>query len=507
MWGLLVAGPTMTGCRVNDNDVKRWGSTEHGPDKLVAVVTHDKYEWPLRVEAGLELLGMRPRNGRRIGINRLVDATAQMGVEDRKRFLAELLPGLIAGIQRAPGNDPAGDPSIPFKDGAMALLTYDKVQLIADDDARKKVTDALIDWLEHDFERRLDNTSQMFGLEQMVRALGSPAVKGFPALITTDSTKFDRIASLVADFGDPETREAAGRKLVELARFTNSSAWIEKTKPVVDEANRASKLNPTPQQREAQLKQYQDEALTKVFASLKKIGTRAAVEYCLEVAVDKAQDPKRRQAALAALEGRLDKNNAGDIEKVLALAAQDDTPDEVRDIAFLRVGEMPREQVVDKLYGLFSAKKWKVRWVAADTVLKMSSTDQLDEFMSKLPGGAATGFAIGEPLKYGDAIGRMTVKDGKKPRDAVLPFMSEHGVGLAPRLTALGYFYATGTSSDLQVVNAFAQDKTPTPKIDDPDGKWQCQVARGDGKDPEVRDIKTVGEFVTLCVVPAISGR
>src|SRR4051794_29766611 len=48
------------GCRVSDSDVRRWGTTEHGPDKLAAVIAHDKYDWSLRVAAGLELLGMKP---------------------------------------------------------------------------------------------------------------------------------------------------------------------------------------------------------------------------------------------------------------------------------------------------------------------------------------------------------------------------------------------------------------------------------------------------------------
>jgi hypothetical protein len=102
---LLCAGAVGTGCRVNEKDVKRWGSTEHGPDKLVQVVTHDKYDWPLRVDAGLELLRMKPRNGRRVGINRLVDAVAVMGADERRKFLGDFVPGLVAGIKSRPAAD------------------------------------------------------------------------------------------------------------------------------------------------------------------------------------------------------------------------------------------------------------------------------------------------------------------------------------------------------------------------------------------------------------------
>src|SRR5262249_13623055 len=149
---------------------------------------------------------------------------------------------------------------------------------------------------------------------------------------------------------------------------------------------------------------------------------------------------------------------------------------------FQRVGEMPRDLVVGRLYPMFSSKKWKSRWVAASTVLRMSSTDQLGEFMSKLPGGAAADFAISEPPTYGGLIEKMSVK-GPKPRDAVVPHLREGS--LAARLTALGYFYSVGTKADLGVVAPFENEKTALPKVDDPEGKWQC--AKPDSKENELK--------------------
>jgi hypothetical protein len=501
-------GATLSGCRVNESDVRRWGMTERGPDKLTAVFTHEKYEHKLRVEAGLELMRMKPRSGRRVGISRLIESLALLSPEERKKLIDGMLPHIVSNMkapppQAAPGQPVPPDPSFAYKDAAMAMLTYDKAVLVSDDASRKQLTDALIEWSHHDFEHRLDNTTQMFGMEQMMRTIGAPAVKGLPALITENS-KYDRIASLVAEQGDQHTKEAAATKLVELAKATGSQAWIDKTKPSVEEANRASKITPTPEQLQKQLAQYQEEALTKIFASIKKVGTRPAIDYCLSVASDKTQSEKRRQAALAAIEGRLDRNNPGDIEKVLALAAADETPDSLRDLAFQRVGEMPRDQVVQKLYGMFNSKKWKVRWVAAGTVLRMSSTDQLGEFMSRLPGGLAPGFALTEPLSYGGLIDKMTVK-GPKPREAVMPFLKEGG--LAARLTALGFFYATGKAADVKLLAPYENDRFPVPKTDDPEAKWQCEVPKADGKETETKDIKDVGEFVRFCVTPAMKAR
>ena len=71
-----------SGCRVNEDDVHRWESTAHGPDKLTAVLLHDKYDNALRVEAALSLIRMKPRAGRRIGIQIMVDTLATVRARD-----------------------------------------------------------------------------------------------------------------------------------------------------------------------------------------------------------------------------------------------------------------------------------------------------------------------------------------------------------------------------------------------------------------------------------------
>ena len=81
--GTLASASLTTGCRVDVDDVHRWEATERGPDKLVAVLEHDKYAWPLRIEAGLSLVRMRPRAGRRIGIELLTNSLADLSVDAR----------------------------------------------------------------------------------------------------------------------------------------------------------------------------------------------------------------------------------------------------------------------------------------------------------------------------------------------------------------------------------------------------------------------------------------
>lgn len=503
----LGAGGTL-GCRVNETDVQRWGTTQHGPDKLVAVITHDKYEVELRGRAALELIQMRPRQGRRIGIPRLTEALGSLSTTERRQIVEGLLPILLEEMKRKPSSEPNQpaqlDPSVPYKDAAFALLTDDRATLIADESARKLVTQALVDWSVTDFDRRLIAPGQTYSMEQVMRALGAPAVAPLPNLIDGEDSKFDRIASLIAELGDQKAKDDAAEKLVALATSVGSKAWFDKTKPQIEAANKASDIKVTEAQLTAQVTQYQDESLTRVFGALKKIQARAATDFCLGFAADSSQSESRRLAAVAALEGRLDRNQPKDVERILALATASDTPDSVRDLAFARVGEMPREQVVDKLYGLFGTSPWRVRAVSAQTVLKMSNPTHIGEFMAKLPQGSASGFAISEPLYYGQALADMQPREGKTAREALLPFLDSGNT--AAKLTALGYFYVAGTANDIPLVSKLSADRTPTPKVDDDDAKWHCDVQKSP-EESETVSVSTIGEFVRLCVEPQMKTR
>jgi hypothetical protein len=498
-------GLTISGCRINENDIHRWESTAHGPDKLRAVLLHDKYDTALRVEAASSLVRMKPRQGRRVGIGIMVETLASVSPEARQAIVAELVPAIIAELKKPPPVAQAGQPmppdgSFPYKDAAYAMLTSDRTVIVADEALKASLKAALIDWAMADFEHRLEDRTQSYGMEQLLRFIGPPAVAGLPRLMTRDAKRLDQMASLVSELADAQTKEAASASLVSIATFVTSEEWVKLKKPEVQAANAASKLEPTERQLEAQLAQYQEEELFRVFGSMKKLGGRPSVGFLLTFAANKEAPEKRRQAALAALEGRLDRNNPKDIQRILEIASAD-APDAVLDQAFRRVGEMPRELVADKLYALFKTDKWKVRRAAAATILKMSTAKHIDEFMSKLPD--AKGFAMPEALTYGAALGDL--KEGV-PRDALKKHFSQ---GSAPvRTSAIAYYFTFGSASDLPAVKALESDTTRTPVCDaDPDCKWACEVPKAGSNEREVKDVKTVGEFVLYCIEPAMRER
>ncbi len=510
---LCLAGLTvLSGCRVTEKDVQRWETTELGPTKLVAVILHGKYDWKLRVDAAVALVRMKPRNGRRVGIGKLQEAIAQLSPGDRKNLMAGLTPVLVAEMDKEPPAQQGGDgiakisdPSVPFKDAAFALLSYDKDQLVADDAAHKALADALVKWCTRStdaFDKRVGMSGQLYSVEQVFRFIKADAARNLPALVKPDS-QYDRMASFVAELGDDATKNQLSMKLVELARYVEGKEWYDKAVVRVKEANDAGGYKPSPAQLEKQVGDYREEQLTKVFASMKKVGGRPSIDYLLTVAADESKPEKRREFALAAMENRLDRNNANDIATILKIAGAEKTPPAVRQGAFLRAAELPRAAVAPKLYELFAQKdpkNWKIRWVAASTILKMSTAENVPEFFSKLPPGAAPGFASSEGLEYGNLMGQM--KPAPVKREEMVAKLKDPQV--AGALTALGYFYFHGKAADVEAVKAAAGgDGRALPKVEDEDGaRYRCP-----GPDGKPKDVVKVSEFVELCVLPTMAAR
>ncbi len=507
--GALLLLLALSACAVSESDVHRWEGTERGPEKLTAVVVHDKYSMALRTEAAMSLIRMKPRAGKRIGIDALVSALASLDAESLRKIVIGMTPELVKEIEAPPPvkkSDGTMDPdtTVPFKDAAFSMLSHEP-PLVAEEKSKNDLTAALIKWAQTDFEDRIDNSTQAFGVEQMMRFLGAPAVKGLPPIMTEQSSKVDRMASLVADLGDDATKQAASVQLVSLAQKIDSPDWIAKQKALVVEVNKRNNQAVNDQQLALQLDKFQEQELTKIFTSMKKVGGRPVIDYCLRFAANPKNSEERRKAALAALEGRVDKSNTPDIDQIFAIAKDDATPDSVRDLAFARLGELPKEQVVPKLYTLFDAKKWKVRWVAAQYVLKASTTKNIPEFMRHLPTSPASKMGLSESTLYGNLLSTMNAPNGEpKAREAVLPYLTAKEFG--PKIAALGFFY-DGKKADVSVVQSREEDKTPVPKCDKEDEcGWTCVVPKAPGsQETEQKTITTVGEFAKFCVEPSMT--
>lgn len=504
---LLSCALPVTGCRITEEDVHRWATRSQGPRKLVAVLTHDKYSLPLRAEAAMTLVRMKPREGRQVGLQGndefvgLIQAMSELPAEARSKILGRMVPQLEAGILQVPPDASTPDPSVPYKDAAYALLTHENGSLVADVPLRERLLDALIRWSNTRFAERLDDSSQLYSMEQVLRLLKADGVRGLTAQIEPNAKKIADVARLVRELGDEPTKLEASRRLVEVARDVDSKAWIDRKAPAVRAANDASKLKVSEAQFQKQLEMYQEEELLRVFASMRNVGQKPATDYLLAYAQSSAHPEKRRTAALAALEGNLDRNHPEHARILLDLLSSDATPDPVRDLAARRIGELPREQVAERLYALFEHERWQVRWVAASLLLKMSEAEHIPEFMDHL--GKTKHMALSEPLAYGPLLHDVR---GAQPGELVARY-ARRDQPVQARLAALGYYYRYGTKADLSKLAAHARDNQRVPRCsaDARDCEWECAVVEGSSR--ELKKVATVGDFVEYCIEPALTAR
>lgn len=516
--GSMGATTVLGGCAVSETDVKRWEGTERGPLKLVAVLTHDKYRPELRVEAALSLVRMRPRGGKKVGFTMLLDkykdeesvqregAMKQLDEESRKMIVNGMAPTLVKEMESPPPpRTPEGrlpeDLSIPYKDAAFAMLSNEPT-LVGDEATRKELSASLIKWVQAGFEDRLENSSQQYSVEQMMRYLGPSSVRTLPGLITESANRLDRMAGLINELGEPETKLKASENLVALAKKLLTPEWTATQTKVVKEFNEKNKVTANEQQLGQQVEKMLDRRLTEeVFVAMKKVGGRPAIEFLIDFAAEPKNKEDRRKLALAALEGRMDKSNTKDLEKIFGIAKEETTPDSVRDVAFQRLGEYPKEAIVPKLYTLFDPKKWKVRWVAASMILKTMNTKQVGDFMEKMPKTDKVKMGMTEPLSYGQIMAKM---EGD-PKALIAQYLQSKVIG--QRVVALGSFYE-GKKADIGLVKPFENDTAllPNTKCEKEDEcDWKVDVPKaGNPKETEPKELKTVGDLVKYAIIPSM---
>ncbi len=505
-FAVSVTALSTTGCRITTDDVEGWAKKKAGPRKLVAVVQHDKYDMPLRVTAGMTLVSMKPRGGRAVGLLGdeeyigLLEGLEEMSADERAPIIKGMVPELVKGITFVPQGDEV-DTSFAYKDAAFALLTHGETGLVTDKEVTEKLKAALIEWAKHNFEARMDDTSQLYGMEQVLRYLRAPGVEGLTELIEPDFKKIREVSKLISELGDKETKQEASKKMVTVAKHVDSQAWIKQKAPSVEAANERSGLKVKEKQFEKQLEAYQEEELLRVFGAMKNIGEKPIVDYLLAYAENKENPEKRRAAALAGLENNLDRKNEVHAKAMLDFISSDETPDTMRDVAARRVGELSREQVAERLYGLFDHKRWQLRWTVASLLLKMTEAKQMDEFMEKL--GKVKHMAITEPLSYGKLLAEVK---GAKPEELSEKYSAKN-YPVPVRLSALGYYYEGGTKEDAAKLEKFKNDsqKVPSCPEDAQQCAWTCTIEGKKG--PESKEVTTVGEYVTYCILPGLEKR
>lgn len=455
-WMLAASLVCLSGsaCKVTNSDIDAWKGTRKGPGKMVAVMLANKFDLPLRTYAALELVEMERQDVD--GVTEMQRAIQKLDPEVRVRVVEGLADGLIAMMKKPPEKpNPEGGPpahQVRAKDAAFLLVAS------ASPAVREKLTQAVVGWYTEDFNGR--SLSGNFSAEQVVRGLGASAAR---SLVDALNAKLPqqaliKLAELIGQLGDPDSRLRAGQRLVAIEREMEGPAFLEWLKGQIRDQMAAqpggAKLDAARIAKAAELNR-QNFIDNGVLPAMKYLADQQDVaKRLLELASHK--DPKlidRRTNALQALEGKLGPEH---LDQVLALALDSSNPVAVRDYAFDRVGDIRSPKALASMWPLLqNSEDQRLRWRAGELVLAIGGNAVLTDFFSKLPSGPNVSYEPEELDGYAQRMAQMN----PAPRDIALAQLQS--ANWWDDVIALHYFQRKGTEADVASMEPLTKSTTP----------------------------------------------
>jgi hypothetical protein len=237
---LLLALLGTFGCKVTTEDIEEWKGTIKGPGKIVAVLLSDNYDLELRTRAAVALVEMAPRTQpeQLDPVAELQRAITRLDAETRTQIIDQMVPDLerlMRGGEAAPSNERLGPPAeqVRAKDAAFLLIQH------AQGPTRERLMRAVVGWYVEDFAGR--NLAGNYSAEQIVRALGAPAAEQLVGALTSETAPpaLVKVSELVSALGSPETKTAAGARLVEIEQHMESEEFLNYLRERVKDQLRA----------------------------------------------------------------------------------------------------------------------------------------------------------------------------------------------------------------------------------------------------------------------------
>lgn len=463
---LAIGLSSIAGCKVTAEDIDYWKRTVKGPGKIVAVIQADRYPTELRTHAALALVEMDRQDVD--GVAQLQQTLQNLQSQDEEiveQIVAGMVPGLLEMMQGADEDhdENLGPPprQTRAKDAAYLLIPHANAQ------ARQQLTDAVVGWYAVDFANR--SLAGNYSSEQVVRSLGSPAarqlVEGMNAHMPQQALV--KIAELISQIGDDETKQQAGERLVAIQQEMEGSEFVDWLKTEIREAMEGEVsddrvTNIAVVNREKFLNEGALPAM-KHLAGVDAVRTRLLAVASAAPREDLPDGAKealnlRRQKALQALEGNVEEEH---LDTVLTLALDENNPINVRDYAFDRVGDIRSRAAIPRLWPLVQSADnemlpKRLRWRAGELVLAIGGTEVIPEFLSKLPTEDGVKYEPEELEGYATRMSQMT----PPPADLVERQLS------APewfkRVIALRFIERRGTADDLPKMQRLTSDRAST---------------------------------------------
>jgi HEAT repeat protein len=468
---VVALAAALIGCKVTTDDVEAWKGTVKGPGKIVAVLLSDNYGMDLRTAAALSLIEMERSDVNGVAelqqaLKRLDDATRQ-----------EIVQGMVSDLTRMmQGGDAAdgGGPSpaqVQAKDAAYVLIPE------AGPKARKELTEAVVSWYSVDFNGR--SLAGNYSAEQVVRALGAPAAKQLVEALNPRMPQpaIVKIAELIGQVGNEKTKAKAADRLVAIEHEMEQDAFLDWLKGKIGEELKKQSPDdkPDPKRVDAIAVLNREKFITEgALPAMKHLADQKKVsDRLLEVATVRSDNQfvvERRVKALQALEGNADESQ---LDALLTLALDQESPVQVRDYAFDRVGDIRSKKALPRLWPLVqSGTDQRLRWRAGELVLAIGGADVAEQFFQKLPSGGDAEYAPEELEGYATRLSQLN----PPPTDLVRGKLRSGSWW--ERVIALRFLERRGGREDLAAMQKMVNDKAAPKGPSWPDGATVGAVAK-----------------------------
>ncbi len=404
----------LCGCSVTAEDIETWKGTQKGPGKIVAVLLGPKYPIDLRSRAALALVEMQ-----RSDVQSLTELTRQMRrlAPDpaRPQIVGAMVEPLTA-MMRAPneGTPPHPPPlAVRAKDAAFVLLEF---AAAAD---RTRFEDQLLDWVTADLNLRWlvgdHNTAEI------VRGIGARSVPVLLRTITPEQRLLKNVCELVRDAGDPPGKLAAATRLAEIG---------QRQIPNVQ--------NPT-------------------LEAMAVLGQRPVVDFLLGLAENAQVGDAQRTAALEALAGKV---GPADVDRLVAIGANERAPADARWEALGLLGDRRDASILPRLWPLLATPEKRVRLQVGQLILNLGGPGAVNDFLRRLPATGRTEYHEDEVNQFSSIIANMTPPPLSVIRGTLV------ADSWIARLLSIRVIRQKGGREDLSILRELEADTTRIPGWD-----------------------------------------
>ncbi|MCS6797847.1 MAG: hypothetical protein NZ898_04855 [Myxococcota bacterium] len=456
----------LAGCKVTRDDIEYWKGTVKGPGKIVAVLRSERYPMELRIEAALALVEMERTDID--GVARLGDELGRLDVATRTAVVEGLVPRLEAILRGEDGSQGAGPATgvppgtqIRAKDAAFLITSH------AGPAARQRLVEAMLRWFIVDFEGR-NLTGQHSG-QQVVESLGAPAAAMLVDALGPDGSNESlvRLAQLIKQYGDPETRARAAQRLVQVEAEIQSPAYLDRLAARIREQLEARRQTVDPAQVAASARATREERINAgVLPAMQHLASEPSVaERLLAIASVSDTSPAGVERRVRALRALGQSATRAHLDRLLALALDPAAPVPVRDEAFDRIGDIGSPDAIPRLWPLLEnaatqgtdaekERAQRLRWRAGELILHLGGGRVVAEFFNRLPTAEGVAYEPEELEGYAQRLSLMT----PPPTDFVRAQLQSPDWW--DRVIALRFLERRGTQADAAAMARLERDGT-----------------------------------------------